>query len=391
MALRKQDRCVATMAHRCMAAVTGRRINDDDGSIEYAVQWEGYGDEVTWEQRHHLTEHCAEMVQAVDQQCMDTTDAVLTQWRYAQWEECGIETSGSPPPLRSTSGCKRSRSPSQAGSASHGGLTAAKLGSSEGEADKDVEVLNGLLLRATHGAGGKSEGGEGDAHVHKEEATLLMLGEVVLADEASATLNRGSGSRRGRRPAAATSALSLCTAPALGVEKMWREAHGQSLLHSVEVSRHVTPFRDNYQLHLHNAETQLLLAQEAARSSHLRILGIAPPHAAYSGAVFSAPVALEGLVGERDVEEMRLSVQLESPIYGNAAQEISKPHVEQMVVRYMIGDTSSSGTAATGGTPRRTEPCHASGHASSMPLSVFRLVFPQLLIDYLLENSVVLH
>ncbi|KPA77159.1 hypothetical protein ABB37_07084 [Leptomonas pyrrhocoris] len=382
------------MAYYPVAAVSDRRINADNGSIEYAVQWEGYGDEVTWERRDDLTERCADMVQAVDQRCMDATDAVLAQWRHAERGERDSEQAGpspSPPPLK-TGGCKRSRSSSRADSRTGDGTAAAKPEGTERKAEVEAEVLHGLLLRVPQRTGVKNEvGGEEDAQTSTEEATVLLLGEVVLAEEASMALNKRGDHRKKPHPNAARAAWSLSTVPALEVEKRWREAHGYSLLHSVDVSRHVTPFRNHFQLHLQSAEAQLVLAQEAARSSHLRILSIAPPRTTYSGTVFSAPVTLEGLVGEKDVEEMRLSVQLESPLYGNAAQEIVKPHVEQMVVRYKTTESSTGSSSVAGGAPCSNEPCSASCCVASMPLSVFRLAFPQLLIDYLLENSVVLH
>ncbi|KAL7700488.1 Chromo (CHRromatin Organization MOdifier) domain containing protein [Lotmaria passim] len=405
------------MTYYSVEAVMDRRINDDDGTVEYAVSWEGYGaDDVTWERRHHVTENCAEMVQAVDQRCMDATDSELTQWRRSEWvrkkksaptsrqREGGATTTStaatdtSPPlPHQRTGGQKRSRSTSRAddvapcspscATAATQEDGAARAESEEEEDEEDVEVLSGLLLRAPQHSSGKS--GEDAPPTQAEEATVLMLGEVVLAEEASAALNRGSGHRKKKQQTAARAALSLSTAPALETEKLWRKMHGQSLLHSVEVAHRVTPFRGHFHLHLPDAEMQQEMMQEATRSSHLRILSIAPPCTTHSGAVFGAPVALAGLVGEKDVEEMRLSVQLESPVYGVAAQDIVKPHVEQMVVRYVISENPSS--SAVGGAHASLEPCVACEYVASMPLSVFRLSFPQLLIDYLLESSVVLH
>jgi hypothetical protein len=387
------------MAYYSVAAVTDRRVNDVDGSVEYAVKWAGYGKgEGTWERRQYLTENCAELVQQVDQQCMDATDEALNQWRQLSWETTNasatspdvMTATGPSPTLPVSLGRKRSRSPAR----SNGTTTLSAVARTQ-EGEWDEEVLTGLLLRAPHRAGVKGEEGTmadtEEEEEEEEEAVVLMLGEVVLAEDAAAALNcGGSGHRKRRQQPAAKAAVSLNTAPAREVERRWREMHGHSLLHSVEVSRHVTLFHEGFELRLQDAETQRLMAQEAAGSSHLRVVGIAPPHVTYSGAVFGAPVVLDGLVGEKDVEDMRLSVQLESPLYGGTAQEITKPRVEQMVVRYMISETSSPTTTASGTSPL-CEPCAMPGYVASMPLSVFRLAFPQLLIDFLLENSVVLH
>lgn len=434
------------MAYYSVAAVSERRVNDEDGTVEYAVQWDGYGDEITWERRQHLTENCAEMVQAVDQRCMDATDRALTTWRRTTWGRrradqtltpsvaAASSAAGDPstlasspiPPSNSVYGRKRTRSAPRADrmvgtEASTTSLDAeeqfenadADLEEPEVEEseENDVEVLMGLLLRPPQSSAVKVE--DTSTLTTTEEGTVLMLGEVVLAEDASAALNHGSSSssgnnngsngtsggggggggsggngRKRRPPTAARAALSLNTAPAMSVEKMWREMHGHSLLHSVEVSNKVTAFRDHFELRLPDAETRAAMSHEAHRSSHLRILSLAPPRATFSGAVYAASVALEGLVGADDVEEMRTRVQQESPQLGWAAQELTKPHVEQMVVRYMVSQTPSSTASST---VVQLEPYPVPEYVASMPLSVFRLAFPQLLIDYLLENSVVLH
>lgn len=373
------------MSYHAVAAITDRRISDTDGAVEYAVEWVGYEGETTWEGRRHVTENCAEMVQVIDQRCMDTTDAALLQWRRSRWQE-----NAKPPPATlpaAAAGRKRSRSHSGSDS------SARASNASQTEGDEGAEVLHGLLLRGPQRVGAKSSGSSDDTSgsgggvsTGMTEATVLLLGEVVLAEEASASLNSGKPQRKRRQQSAARAALIESTAPALEVEKAWRDAHGHSLLHSVETAHAVTPFSGHYALHHDDAETRRLMEQEALRSSHLRILSIAPPLTTHSGAVFAAPVALDGLVGEQDVDEMRLSVQLESPLYGLTAQEIVKPHVEQMVVRYMMSEPLRSSAA-----PRSLELLSSEDTVASMPLSVFRLVFPQLLIDYLLENSVVLH
>ncbi|KAG5483276.1 hypothetical protein LSCM1_04818 [Leishmania martiniquensis] len=360
------------MAYYTVEDITDRRINEDDGAIEYAVRWEGFAGEVTWEKRQQLTENCAEMVQAVDQRCMDATDEELGRWRDGEWRLDTKQPPAPPPLMGATAGPrKRSRSASPA-------------------AAKDSEqagVLSGLLLRPRGGCSGAD--GACAAKRAAEEGAILLLGEVVLAEEASELLNRPGSYQKKRRLAAASTAVTLHTAPALDLAKRWRDTHGQSLLHSAEVAQSITPFQPNFRLHGRDPEMLCAIALEAERSSHLRIISIAPPLTTHSGSVFGRPVTLDSLVGKRDVEQLRLGVQLESPLLGNAAQELVKPHVEQMVVRYIIPEVSP---AAVGGLAILTpEVFPVQGRIASMPLSVFRTVYPQLLIDYLLQKSVVLH
>ncbi|GET87039.1 hypothetical protein, conserved [Leishmania tarentolae] len=360
------------MTYYTVEEIIDRRINEDDGTIEYAVKWEGFADEITWEKRHQLMENCAEAVQAVDQRCMDSTNEEIKRWHDGKWR-CNEENAHDPPPLVGATTEKRKRS---------------RPVSPAAVKDPDqVEVLNGLLLRAPRGY---SHDNDACAVKHtEEEGTILLLGEVVLAEEVSAILNDTGSSRKKRKTATATTHVSLHTAPALDVEKRWRDMHGQSLLHSVEVAQSITPFYPNFRLHGCDPATRYAMELEMERSSHLRIIGIAPPHLTHSGAVFGAPVSLEPLVGEKDVEQLRQSVQSASPLFGSAAQELVKPHVEQMVVRYIIPEVMSA-TADGPDTPT-IEGLPAHSRIAAMPLSVFRVVFPQLLIDYLLKNSVVLH
>ncbi|KAI5685262.1 hypothetical protein MNV84_01970 [Leishmania braziliensis] len=359
------------MTYYTAAEISDRRINEEDGTIEYAVRWEGFAGEITWEKRQQLTESYAEAVQVVDQRCMDSTDEELERWRDREWR-CEAKRAHEQPSLvgATTELRKRSRSVSPA--------AVKDLG--------QVEVLSGILLRPPRRC---SHRGVACAATHaEEEGTILMLGEVVLAEEASTILNRTGGHQKKRKPTTASTAAALHTAPALEIEKRWRDAHGQSLLHSIERAQSITPFYPSFRLHACDSATRCALTLEAKRSSHLRIISIAPPLMTHSGAVFGLPVALDPLVGEKDVEQLRLSVQLESPLFSSAAQELVKPHVEQMVVRYIIPEEVPA-TVGDPATPT-TELFPVHGRIASMPLSVFRVVFPQLLIDYLLKNSVVL-
>ncbi|KAG5483131.1 hypothetical protein CUR178_04704 [Leishmania enriettii] len=356
------------MTYYAVEEITDRRINEDDGTIEYAVKWEGFAGEITWEKRQQLTENCAETVRVVDQRCMDATDEELGRWRDGEWCRDAKRTPCSPPLIGATTGQrKRSRSVSPAA----------------GKNSEQAEVVSGLLLCPRRGYS-RDDAVRAAEHV-SEEGTILMLGEVVLSEEVSAMLNRAGGNPKKRRLA---TAATPHTAPALDVAKRWRDTHGQSLLHSIEVAQTITPFHPSFRLHGRDPAARCAMALEAERSSHLRIISIAPPLTTRSGSVFGLPVSLDSLVGKKDMEQLLLSVQLESPLLGNAAQELAKPHVEQMVVRYIIPEAAP----VPAGSPVTTaaELLPVQGRVASMPLSVFRLVFPQLLIDYMLRNSVIL-
>ncbi|KAG5509351.1 hypothetical protein JKF63_06661 [Porcisia hertigi] len=360
------------MSYYTVEEITDRRISDD-GAIEYAVKWEGPDEEITWEKRQHLMEYCAEAVRAMDQQCSCCTNEELKRWRDEEWGN-GARPAHTPAPLVSTTTERRKRSRSASPAAVE----------DLGKAD----VLSGLFLRPRRS---DRHGDVASAAKHtEEEGTVIMLGEVVLAEEVSAVLNRSGGSQKKRKLPIASSAPDPQTAPALHIERLWREVHGQSLLHSIEAAHSITPFHPHFRLHRCDSATRHAIAQEVKRSSNLRIISIAPPLTTHSGAVFGLPVTLNPLVGEKDVEQLRLGVQLESPLFVSAAEELVKPHVEQMVVRYIVPEAGPTtiGAPANIKAAESYPPVH--GRVASMPLSVFRMVFPQLLIDYLLKNSVVL-
>lgn len=364
---------VGEMTYFAVEDITARRISDEDGTVEYAVQWKGFPGGATWEKREQLAENCAEMVQVADQRCMDAVDAQLTRWRDAHW--CSSAGDGAARGAPSAPRRKRSRSGTPAPVSGDAGQT---------------EVLSGVLLRPPH----RQSNGDacGVPHRAAEEGTVLLLGEVVLAEEAAAALNRSGSHHKKRRLPATGAAVALHTAPALELEKRWRETHGQTLLHSVEAAQSITPFHSSFRLYGEDAaaDARRAVAQELERSSRLRIISIAPPSTTRSGAVYGAPVALDALVGERDVEQLHLSVQLESPLLSGTAAELVKPHVEQLVVRYVIPDPAPAPTSNAASAAPVNDLFPASGRVTSMPLSVFRVAFPQLLIDYLLEHSVVL-
>lgn len=350
--------------------VVDRRVNEEDGSLEYSVQWAGFSTAAqTWEPRAQLTSCAAECVQAVDQTHMDATDGQLRRWRRQQW-------AGGP--------AKRRR-----------GRTVLPAHPPLSESDDGAEVFQGLLWRSPAEPSSSSPASSNAGA--PTEAAALLLGEVVLADDTSQAL-QNAPSRRRRRGWATSPGDTRITTAALNVERAWRESHGQSLLRSVDVARCSFPLKRHCRTRGSDAATARALSEEARRAAHIRIINIMPPQTARSGLPFATPVSMEPLIGAKDMEDLRLSIQVVSPLLSSVVQELAQPHVEQLVVRYRLESPETDSVATTGRSKEAEEPplldlpdaeaCR--GIVSSMPLSVFRVAFPQQLIDYLLDHSIVL-
>lgn len=323
--------------------LSDRRVRSQDGTVEYLVHWKGYDhSQDTWEPRRNLVEACADAVQVIDQQQMDLVDDAIARWRTS----VNLDTTSTTTP---TSSRKRQRH------------------SSEG--DEGVEVLSGLLLRHHNGytAAANTEG------------SVVMLGEVVLSEEYAASLGH---LRRRKHAPVAGGTKDLC-APASVLERWWREDFGISLMHSCVSSASCATAATEFYM-----DAPHLLQMERHIARHMRIVGIAPPDATRSGSTYARPVSFVPWIGEEEAERLRRESVADHPSLAANAQELLKAQRELMVVRYTMEEAVEEGVVCDGG-ERGGQP-RSSLVVESMPLSVFRVVFPQLLIDYLLAHSVVL-
>lgn len=377
------------MEYYALDDIVGRRVRPNDGGIEYRVRWHGYPDgSDSWEPRGNLAEHCSSIIQAVDQREMELTDDTIEAWRDTHKGLPSRSTAPQRRPVPSSSR-KRSRSPSQ-------------------DADSDVEVLAGVLVQG-------EETRTTAQTAASERASVLLLGELIITEEAALALNRTT---RRRTVTAEESTVELC-APAMQLEKQWRERFGLSLMHSCVASGAATSVKDAFATDASAA----VMSVERAMAGTIEIIGLAPPEETISGSMYAQPTSFVPWIGEDEAERLRRESVAEHPTLAASAQELLRPQRESMVVRYVVtepvdphdGDNLdgapctaasaeclSSSSSFTGNPPavegngvatQPTERVSAQRFrqtVTSMPLSVFRIAFPQLLLDFLLSHSVAL-
>ncbi|RNF26945.1 uncharacterized protein Tco025E_00811 [Trypanosoma conorhini] len=299
------------MRHYNVSSVTGRRVNPDEGAVEYSVRWSGY-DSVcdTWEPRGNLLAYCAGPVGEVD-----AREATAALRRIASWAN-GTEAS------------KRARDATPA--------------------PEEAPPLHGIIVRS--GAGDEARGG----------ASLVALGERVLADATSQGLNPTKKKRlqgQGERDPACD--------PALQLERCWQEQHAVSFMHTCAVSACRTPAPLQFELGT--------CTDKCRDASSIEIYGIAPAALVRSGQMYDTVTSCEPLIGRAEAEHLRGQCKFNSAL-AHTTQTLLRGKREQLVVRYFLmgNDEGQEQTLLT------------------MPLSVFRRYYPQLLLDFLLRHVLVM-
>ncbi|ESL06043.1 hypothetical protein TRSC58_06289 [Trypanosoma rangeli SC58] len=294
-----------------VSGVTGRRINPDEGAVEYSVQWAG-DDNVcdTWEPRCHLLACCAGPVGEVDAR----EEAAALQ-RIASWAQ-------------RSDGWKRAR-----------GATSAS------EVDPP---LYGIIVHS-----GVEDGAKGGG-------SLVALGERVLTDATSLGLNPTKKKRlqgQGEHDPACD--------PALRLEKCWREQHAVSFMHTCAVAARRTPAPLQFELGA--------CTDKCRDASRIKIYGIAPAALVRSGQMCDTGTSCGPSIGRAEVENPRHQCTFNSML-AHTAQTPLHGKREQLVVRYFLMK-NNDGQEQT---------------PLTMPLSVFRRYYPQLLLDFLLHHALVM-
>lgn len=315
-------------------SVTQRRTRPTDGAVEYCVRWEGYGPSGdTWEPRSTIGEWCSALVQEVDQSEMNRTDGEIAEWRAAKL------------------GGKRPRE----------------------TASEEVEMLSSVILRD-----GNTSGGSGGS------ASLVLLGELTTTSEVAEVLG-GGGQRRkvkaqgqGQREELA----STCAA-AVQLERRWRSRYGISAMHSCANCGACTPLAGNFATALPAHPTRESEAED------IEILAIGPPLSAAGGAAFRGAVSPVPLIGAPEAERLRGAVSAQAPSLVQTAQELLSPHTELLVVQFRRrGERGSEVKDKQGDGEEGEKPKRDAVH--TLPLSAFRLAYPQLTLDFLLRAALVL-
>ncbi|CCW64045.1 unnamed protein product, partial [Phytomonas sp. EM1] len=380
------------MSYYVVERLLDRRVRDEDGTIEYKVHWKGYDDErETWEPRSNLLENCTEAMQDIDQKKIEDTEKCIETWR------CETGLAGDLDALVKNRGGSKSRKRS-------------RFVETRTCPKDDVETLSCVLLRykGDESSASAYQGGSLDMPMATvatgADSSIVLLGELIMTEQTASLLytrkyTRNLATPRRRRR---MEALKYC-APAQHLERVWREKLAVSLMHSCMGCDAITPVKDNFTVSKSSDTTQ----KERVMAGDLEILGIAPPETTISGYIYAKPATFIPWIGEEEAERLRRESVAGYPALIATSQDLLRPHNEGAVVRYAITEkvpelalerisseeesNDFSGTRTHGGNEDKTETQRIPLRViSSMPLSVFRIVFPQLLIDYLLEHSVVL-
>ncbi|KAH9597809.1 Chromo domain [Trypanosoma melophagium] len=305
--------------------IHGRRVNPDDGTLEYCVRWDGYDSLCdTWEPRSNLAVSCAGPITDIDSHAHHTALQRIAVWANSR---------------RAT---KHGRNDSNSSD---------KIDDN----DNNDEITNTPPVHAivVHTTSTDSSGNSG-------ETSLVGLGERVLTGGVS----RGLNPTKKKRAPGPQEYEPSCD-PALLLEKRWREQHAISFMHNCTVATSRTPAA---------LEFELGSGMDACHdASSIEIHGIAPAILVKSGQVYSDVASCAPLIGREEAEHLRTQCNF-SPTLARTTQELIRGKRDRLVVRYFLGegDDEHDRTLYT------------------MPLSVFRRFYPQLLLDYLLRHTLVM-
>lgn len=225
----------------------------------------------------------------------------------------------------------------------------------------------GDILRSQLGvlvSSGAANGKRSDADDGDDEAFLVGLGEWSLQESSSQYLNSAKKKKCHRQLRCKDSYES-----ALLLERQWSERHAVSLKHSCMKGAHPTPAAQNFELGC---------AKDLCRdASSVEIHSITP-----AASVVAAEKTRSVTACEPPTEQERKKNR------GVASEhEGTQNFAEHLVVQYFIPDGSE---AESGKSSNDTRGGACGRGLYSMPLSVFRYHYPQLLLDFLLQHSVVM-
>lgn len=502
-----------------ISQISQRRVNEYTGRLEYLVRWEEDGGVEgeplsslplfsTWEPRAALQVICNEMVEKVDQKELNRIDRDLLLWNE-QSSLPADENAELSVCAYSNTDTKKYAASLEVPQASPSSIDLPEqkksLSPSPSPAQKGpVELLNAIVLKRPpscaspvvpplkHTSSPVEESADespsslsvSPLSPSSERASftpsppshyLLLLGDVIVSEEASAFLNPSGAFRKqtGKRkhlkrkkntfyrgePASPKEGEgeveSLCEA-SLAIEKTWKERFGQSFLHSCVQSSGFTPLASEFKYQwspldgsaskepntasscpspsIGGSEALKCDSAEHILRTKMSIIDLVPLESSQKAVDtgLGESFSIESLVGESETEQFKRRCQQYfnggspftsggngfgmSPGLGGSrsatgasgvppelavVQELVREKREQMVVRclmhpdFVLEDEENEGDQKRW-CPDRREPITADRDAAknwqlvSIPLTVFRLAFPQMLLDYLLEHCMVL-
>lgn len=301
------------MRHYNVNGVSARRVNFDDGAVEYRVQWEGYDALCdTWEPRPGLLPHCAAPLGETD-----AREHTATLRRVESWAE---------------------------------GRGALKRAREETPERGTPPPLCGILVHSRACGSGEEA----------EVTSLVALGDQILADDISYGLNLPKKKKVPGRVGPG----SVCD-PALRLEKCWQDQHAVSFMHNCVSAACCAPAV---------SEFELGTCRDRCRdASSIEIHGIAPVALVKSGQAYDTATGCEPLIGREEAARLRSQCNF-NPVLASTTQAFVRGKRDQLVVRYFLTETTDENDRKL----------------FTMPLSVFRHYYPQLLLDFLLRHALVM-
>ncbi|KAF5220430.1 hypothetical protein ECC02_006498 [Trypanosoma cruzi] len=270
------------MRHGYVSGISGRRVNPDDGAVEYSVQWSGEdGVCDTWEPRCNLPASCAGPVSEVD--AREETEALQRIASWAKRDGTFEDASDATPP-----------------------------------APDLTPPLHGIVVHSS--SNNNNNNGAGDEG--RSLMSLVALGERVLADATSHGLNPTKKKRlQGQNE------HDPSCGPALLLEKCWREQHAVSFMHTCAISTCRTPAPQEFELGT--------CSDKCRDASSIEIYGIAPAALVRSGQVYDNAKNCDPLAGHAEAETLSGQCNLKS-MPAHTTQSSVRGKQEQLVVRYFI-------------------------------------------------------
>ncbi|EKF28380.1 hypothetical protein MOQ_007875 [Trypanosoma cruzi marinkellei] len=266
------------MRHGYLSGINGRRVNPDDGAVEYSVQWSGEdGVCDTWEPRCNLPASCTGPVSEVD-----AREETAALHRIASWAKRGgtsEDASDATPP-----------------------------------APDVTPPLHGIVVHSSNNNNGAGDEG-------RSLTSLVALGERVLADATSHGLNPKKKRLQNQNE------HDPSYGPALLLEKCWREQHAVSFMHTCAISTCRTSAPQEFELGTGS--------DKCRDASSIEIYGIAPAALVRSGQMYGNVTNCDPLTGHAEAEPLFGQCKLNS-MPAHTTQSSVRGKQEQLVVRYFI-------------------------------------------------------
>ncbi|CAD2220348.1 hypothetical protein AGDE_07619 [Angomonas deanei] len=200
----------------------------------------------------------------------------------------------------------------------------------------------------------------------RQGGTAMLLGDVMLPDGVGgALLHNGSHKKNGGRKDALQHLYTLAETPS----RQWRARWGQGgLLPACDKGSVTQSLTEEFHT---STPGEVNSEEDTYEEEGIEVVDIVPADEVRSGAPYVAPSSLVHLIGVEESELLRQESVAKLPRLNTHINEILCRKYEP-VVRYAVYNVQTQ-----------------KDEVKSMPLSVFRMAYPQTLISYLLSSAIV--